>query len=233
MNTKTNNKEHDFFDKLSKEWWDEDGKFSVLHKIRPLRIRYILDQLNNKNIVEAEILDLGCGGGLVSESLAKLGAVVTGVDFVKENIKIANDHASKNNLNINYINQNIEKLKIKKKFDVIIMFEILEHLDDWKVFIMKIKKNLKKNGILIISTINRNVISKISAIYIAENILKWIPKGTHEFNKFIKPSEIHTCLKNNNFKFKDITGLEFSLLDYEWKLTNNTNINYFCTYEYN
>lgn len=233
MNTKTNNKEHDFFDKLSKEWWDEDGKFSVLHKIRPLRIRYILDQLNKKNIVEAEILDLGCGGGLVSESLAKLGAVVTGVDFVKENIKIASDHASKNNLNINYINQNIEKLKIKKKFDVIIMFEILEHLDDWKVFIMKIKKNLKKNGILIISTINRNVISKISAIYIAENILKWIPKGTHEFNKFIKPSEIHTCLKNNNFKFKDITGLEFSLLDYEWKLTNNTNINYFCTYEYN
>ena len=233
MNTKTNNKEHDFFDKLSKEWWDEDGKFSVLHKIRPLRIRYILDQLNRKNIVEAEILDLGCGGGLVSESLAKLGAVVTGVDFVKENIKIASDHASKNNLNINYINQNIEKLKIKKKFDVIIMFEILEHLDDWKVFIMKIKKNLKRNGILIISTINRNVISKISAIYIAENILKWIPKGTHEFNKFIKPSEIHTCLKNNNFKFKDITGLEFSLLDYEWKLTNNTNINYFCTYEYN
>ncbi len=233
MNTKTNNKEHDFFDKLSKEWWDEDGKFSVLHKIRPLRIRYILDQLNNKNIVEAEILDLGCGGGLVSESLAKLGAVVTGVDFVKENIKIASDHASKNNLNINYINQNIEKLKIKKKFDVIIMFEILEHLDDWKVFIMKIKKNLKKNGILIISTINRNVISKISAIYIAENILKWIPKGTHEFNKFIKPSEIHNCLKNNNLKFKDITGLEFSLLDYEWKLTNNTNINYFCTYEYN
>ena len=113
------------------------------------------------------------------------------------------------------------------------MFEILEHLDDWKVFIMKIKKNLKKNGILIISTINRNVISKISAIYIAENILKWIPKGTHEFNKFIKPSEIHNCLKNNNLKFKDITGLEFSLLDYEWKLTNNTNINYFCTYEYN
>ena len=233
MNTKINNKEHDFFDKLSKEWWDEDGKFSVLHKIRPLRIRYILDQLNKKNIVEAEILDLGCGGGLVSESLAKLGALVTGVDFVKENINIANDHASKNNLNINYIYQNIEKLKIKKKFDVIIMFEILEHLDDWKVFIMKIKKNLKKNGILIISTINRNVISKISAIYIAENILKWIPKGTHEFNKFIKPSEIHNCLNSNNLKFKDITGLEFSLFDYEWKLTNNTNINYFCTYEYN
>ena len=194
---KRNNREHDFFNKLSEEWWDENGKFSVLHQIRPIRIQYILDQLNRKNLKNLEILDLGCGGGLVCESLSRLGANVTGIDFVENNIKVAKIHSRKK-LSINYLCRDIEKLKFNKKFDLIIMFEILEHLDNWKTFLIKIKKNLKRNGMVIISTINRNIFSKYLAIYFAENILRWIPKGTHDYNKFIKPKEIEINMKKIN-----------------------------------
>ena len=231
MPTKIKKSEHNFFDKLSKEWWDENGKFRVLHEIRPLRMQYILDQLNSKKINNLEVLDLGCGGGLISESLARLKANVTGIDFVKSNIDIAKAHAKNSNLSINYIKGDIENLNLNKKFDLIVMFEVLEHLDDWKRFLVNISRNLKKNGLFVISTINRNILSKYTAIYFAENILGWIPKGTHEFEKFIKPEEIKDCMNYNNFIFKDITGLVFNPLAYEWKLSKNTNINYFCSFK--
>ncbi len=233
MPTKINNQEYEFFNKLSKEWWDENGKFKVLHHIRPIRIKYILDQLNNKNLKNLDILDLGCGGGLVCESLSVLGANVTGVDFVENNIKVAKIHASKNKLNINYIHSDIEELNLKKKYDLIIIFEVLEHLNNWSTFIKNIKKYLKKNSLIIISTINRNLISKYSAIYIAENILKWIPKGTHDYNKFIKPKEIEKCMEKNKLFMKDLKGLVYDPLSFEWNLSDNTMINYFCTYSKN
>ena len=229
MLTKTNNKEFKHFDKLSKEWWDENGDFKVLHQIRPIRIKYILNQLDS-NIKNIDVLDLGCGGGLVSEPLARLGANVTGIDFVENNIKVAKLHSKKKNLNIKYISKDIENLDIKKKFDLIIMFEILEHLDDWEKFLKKIKINLKKNGKIIISTINRNIISKYIAIYFAENILRWIPKGTHNYNKFIQPDEIRDCMIKNNLSFQNIEGLIFDPINLDWRLSKNTNINYFCTF---
>ena len=114
MKTKLFNKEHDLFKSLSEEWWDENGKFKILHKIRPIRIKYILDQMNEKNLKNLDILDLGCGGGLVSESLSRLGANVTGIDFVKNNIEMAKQHSNKKKLKINYKYANIETLKIKK-----------------------------------------------------------------------------------------------------------------------
>ena len=230
MNTKAKNSEYKLFNKLSEEWWNEDGKFKVLHQIRPLRIKYIKDQIGNKDLKNLDILDLGCGGGLVSESLSRLGARVTGIDFVENNIRAAKLHAKKNKLHIKYYNEDIENLLIKKKYDVIILFEILEHLNDWKKLLYKIKKNLNKNGIIIISTINRNLISKYAAIYFAENILKWIPKGTHSFQKFIKPDELKKFMKKNNYKFKDLTGLIFNPVDFNWKLSSNITINYFCTF---
>ena len=230
MVNKRNKQEYELFSKLSDEWWDENGKFRVLHQIRPIRIQYILDQFNNQNIKNLDILDLGCGGGLVSESLSRLGANVTGLDFVEKNIEIAKIHSSKKNLKINYICDNIEQLKLNKKFDLIIMFEVLEHLSNWELLIGKIKKNLKSNGLLIISTINRNIISKYMAIYFAEYILKWIPKGTHNYENFIKPEEIDLCMKKNNFIFKNLQGLVFDPASFNWKLSNNTKINYFCTY---
>ena len=227
------NLEHELFSKLSQEWWDENGKFKVLHQIRPLRIEYILKQIDSKKMTDLDVLDLGCGGGLISESLSRLNANVTGVDFVKNNIEVAKRHALKKKLKINYIQDDIEKLRLAKKFDLIIIFEVLEHLNDWQSFLIKIKKNLKRNGIIIISTINRNILSKYLAIYFAENILKWVPKGTHSYEKFIKPSEIYSNMINNNFRLKNLSGLKFNLLQGSWKLSRNPNINYFCTYSLN
>ena len=230
MKTKLINKEHDLFKSLSEEWWDENGMFKVLHKIRPIRVKYILDHINDKNVKNLDILDLGCGGGLVSESLSRLGANVTGIDFVKNNIEIAKQHSNKKKLKINYKHADIETLRIKNKYDVIIMYEILEHLDDWETFLLKISKNLKKKGILVISTINRNLLSKFAAIYIAENVLKWIPKGTHTYRKFIKPQEITNCIESENFLLKNLSGLVFNPIDMDWKISINSSINYFCCY---
>ncbi len=229
IKTKTKKSEYDLFSKLYREWWDEDGQFKVLHEIRPLRIEYILSQIGKKDIKDCKILDLGCGGGLVCESLTKLGAKVTGIDFVKDNIDIAKTHANKNNLKINYIHGDIDNLNISKKFDVIILFEVLEHLDDWRDQITNIKKNINKNGLLIISTINRNLFSKIFAIDIAEKILKWIPSGTHDIAKLIKPEELKYHLSEENFNIKDTKGLTYNPITSDWSLSNNTLINYFCT----
>ena len=156
------------FNKLSSEWWSEKGKYQILHEITPLRMEYILKNIGKKNIKKLNVLDLGCGGGLICEPIKKLGAKVTGVDFVEDNIKVAKMHAVKNKLNINYLTQDLENLKINEKFDLIIMFEVLEHLDNWKNILKEIKKILKINGYIILSTINRNIISNIFAIKIAE-----------------------------------------------------------------
>ena len=233
MQTKKNNSEYEHFSRLSGEWWDENGRFKVLHQIRPIRIQYILNQLRNKNLKKLDILDVGCGGGLVSEPLSRLGANVIGVDFVENNIKVAKFHSNKKNLNIKYFHKNIEKTKLKQNFDVIILFEVLEHLEDWRLFLLKIIGNLKKDGVIIISTINRNLIAKYTAIYIAENIIKWIPKGTHSYDKFIRPDEILNCIKNKDFILKNLKGLVFNPINFEWQISNNTTVNYFCSLKKN
>ena len=218
------------FNKLSSEWWSEKGKYQILHEITPLRMEYILKNIGKKNIKKLNVLDLGCGGGLICEPIKKLGAKVTGVDFVEDNIKVAKMHAVKNKLNINYLTQDLENLKINEKFDLIIMFEVLEHLDNWKNILKEIKKILKINGYIILSTINRNIISNIFAIKIAENFLQWVPKNTHQYNKLIKPKELKDELLKENFSIKDFSGLLFNPFSREWILKENkTIINYFCS----
>ena len=229
MNIKSKNEEFALFNQLSDEWWNENGKFKILHQIKSHRMSYILDQINNRNIRNLKILDVGCGGGIICEPLARLGAKVTGIDFAPNNITAAKIHSKKNKLKINYINKDIEKSKLDEKFDIILMFEVLEHLDNWKKTIKNIKKNLNKNGLIIISTINRNLLSKLFAINIAENILNWIPKGTHDYNKLIKPEELKKILIKEKFNFKNIKGLVFDPLNREWRLSKNYMINYFCT----
>ena len=229
MNIKSKNEEFALFNQLSDQWWNENGKFKILHQIKSHRMHYILDQINNRNIRNLKILDVGCGGGIICEPLARLGAKVTGMDFAPNNIIAAKIHSKKNKLKINYINKDIEKSKLDEKFDIILMFEVLEHLDDWKKTIKNIKKNLNKNGLIIISTINRNLLSKLFAINIAENILHWIPKGTHDYNKLIKPEELKKILLKEKFNFNNIKGLVFNPLNREWKLSKNYMINYFCT----
>ena len=229
INIKSKNQEYEQFSKLANDWWDENGKFKVLHQIRPLRIEYILNSAGKDTLSGLDILDVGCGGGLISESLANLGANVTAIDFVENNIKIAKKHSQKNKLKINYICSDIENYNFSKKYDLIVLFEILEHLENWQRFIYKIKKNLKKNGKMIISTINRNTLSKIATIYIGEKILKWIPEGTHDFNKYIKPEELQEYILENKLKFCKLKGYLFNPIDFSWHLSTNTSINYFCT----
>ena len=221
--------EFEHFSRLASDWWSKNGKFKILHDIQPFRIKYIQEILNKNKLNKTKILDIGCGGGLISEEVSKLGADVTGIDFVKENIKVAKMHAKKNNLNINYIVKDFEKEKITSKFDAIIIFEVLEHLNDWESFLKKIRLNLKKNGILIISTINKNLISKFFTLDIAENFLKWIPLNTHNYYKFIKPEELEFFLSTNNFKQIKFKGLTYDPIKLNWKLSESTKINYFCS----
>ena len=222
--------EFDHFTNLSNEWWDQNGKFKILHNLTPVRIKYIKKIVTLKNNNNLEILDLGCGGGLLSEPLCRLGAKVTGIDFIKNNIKIAKQHAKQSNLEINYICQNLYNLNLKKKFDVILLLEVIEHLDNWQKLIKKLDKLLKPKGKLIISTINRNLISKFFALFLAENILRWVPKDTHEYKKLVKPSELIYFLEKNNYNLIDLTGLVFNPLTFNWILKKNKNkINYFCS----
>jgi len=229
---KSKNQEYNNFASIAKEWWEPDGKFKILHKILPIRIEYILNKIDYNKIRSLEILDLGCGGGLTCEPLARLGASVTGIDFVKENIKIAKNHAIQSNLNISYIHNDLESISIKKKYDLILILEVLEHLDNWELLIKKIKKNLKPRGKIVFSTINKTQLAKITSIFIAEYILNWVPKNTHDYNKLIKPEDLIKVLKKNNFKIKNITGMNFNPLTQEWSLNKNFYpINYFCTAE--
>ena len=229
MNKTRNFSEFAHFDKLANEWWLEDGKYKILHKITPIRIKYILDHIKSKNIRNLDILDLGCGGGLTCEPLSRLGANVTGIDFVESNINAAKMHSQKNNLSIHYLIQDIESLSLKGKYDIIILFEVLEHIEAWEQVLKTIKKNLKKNGFLVLSTINRNLISNIFAIKLAENFFNWIPKNTHNYKKLIKPDELGKVLNKENFSIVDFSGLIYNPFRNEWMLSKfNKLVNYFA-----
>ena len=235
------NSEFDHFQHLSNEWWLENGKFKILHSLTPLRIKYIKNNagLSLKNLIKKknifkglDILDLGCGGGLICEPLAKLGGNITGVDFIKKNIEVAKKHAKVSQLNITYINQDLFSINFKKKFDIILMLEVIEHINNWQDIIIKIQKYLKPKGKIIFSTINRTPLSKIFAISLAENILKWIPKNTHHYEKFVKPEELTTFLRKKKMKVINITGLFFNPILREWTFSKKIiHINYFCTAE--
>ncbi|PPR47196.1 MAG: Ubiquinone biosynthesis O-methyltransferase [Alphaproteobacteria bacterium MarineAlpha5_Bin9] len=230
------NIELNHFNDLAQEWWKTNGKFKVLHKINPIRIDYILNHINIRNkssnnpLKGLTFLDLGCGGGLTSEPLAKLGAKVTGIDFVANNIKIAREHSKISNLKIKYIKQDLDSLNLETKYDVILLLEVIEHLSDWKSILNYIKNYLKKDGIIILSTINKTILSKILVINVAENYLNWIPKNTHQYKKFVKPSQLTKYFTKINFKVIDITGLVFNPLINQWQLSKNMNkVNYFFT----
>ena len=209
-------------------WWDKKGDFKVLHKINDLRTEFILNNIN-KSVKGKQVLDIGCGGGLVSEPLAKLGGKITAIDENFQNLKEAKSHAKESKLKINYVNSNFESFyrKNSKKYDLILCLEVIEHIDNVKETLEKIAKIIQPGGILILSTINRNIKSLLFAKIFAEYILNWIPIGTHEFKKFLKPSEIINILKNSNLKIVNLKGLQFNPVQNQWNITNNTNINYF------
>tara|TARA_B100001248_G_C27377758_1_gene455229 strand:+ start:197 stop:919 length:723 start_codon:yes stop_codon:yes gene_type:complete len=232
--TTINKEEIQKFSDLADEWWDVKGKFKPLHMFNPIRLEYIIEkikhhfQINDKNnfLNNLSILDIGCGGGLISEPLARLGGVVTGIDASEKNIKVAQLHSEKNNLNIRYINKSPDEFKEFEKFDIILNLEVVEHVEDVNLYLKSCYKLLKKDGIMFTATLNRTFTSYLKAIIGAEYILRWLPIGTHDWNKFIKPEELEKYLMEKKFKTLDIKGLEFNPINSKWKRSDNLSVNY-------
>ena len=233
-NNTINKKEIEKFSKIAEEWWNPEGKFKPLHKFNPIRISYIKEniinsfKLTNKNkpLDSIKILDIGCGGGLLSEPMCRLGANVFGIDASEKNINVAKLHAKKNGLDINYKCTSPENFKTETKFDVILNMEIVEHVEDVDLFLKSCAKLLKKDGIMFIATLNKTLKSYIFAIIGAEYVLRWLPIGTHSWEKFIKPDELINILDKYNLKLELIDGMNFNMLKDEWSISSDKSVNY-------
>ena len=237
-NNTINKKEIEKFSKIAEEWWNPEGKFKPLHKFNPIRISYIKENIINtfklnydkfplKNI---KILDIGCGGGLLSEPMCRLGAKVTGIDASDKNIEVARLHSKKNNLEIEYLCSSPEKFSAKDKFDVILNMEIVEHVEDVNFFLKSCSKLLKKDGIMFVATLNKTLKSYVFAIVGAEYILRWLPIGTHEWEKFIKPEDLISILKKNDLRLDKIDGMNFNLIKNKWSVGSDKSVNYIAKF---
>ena len=235
MSTTINKEEIQKFSRLAEEWWDVNGKFKPLHMFNPIRIEYITDNIKKYFKIKKDkshyleglnILDIGCGGGLICEPMARLGAKVTGIDASNKNINVAKLHSKKNGLNINYLNASPESLNDIDKFDIILNLEVVEHVENVNLYIRSCYKLLKKKGLMFTATLNRSFISYIKAIIGAEYILRWLPIGTHDWNKFIKPEELEKFLSQEKFSTWDIKGLKFNPLSNKWKKSSDLSVNY-------
>ena len=239
--TTINKEEIQKFSNLAAEWWDVNGKFKPLHMFNPIRIEYILNQIcdhfnkdkEKKNFLkDLDILDIGCGGGLISEPMARLGANVTGIDASEKNVKIASAHSKESKLKIKYINTSPEQFINNKKFDIILNLEVVEHVDNLNLYLSSCGKLLKSDGLIFTATLNRTLISYIKAIIGAEYVLRWLPIGTRDWNKFIKPKELEIKLNNAGLITKDISGLKFNPFLYKWKKSSDLDVNYIiCSYK--
>ena len=229
-----NKQEVEKFSKMAEEWWNPEGKFKPLHRFNPIRIEYIknciIKHFNIKSKIQPlknlSILDIGCGGGLLSEPMYRMGAHVTGLDASEKNINIAKVHSKENKLKINYICSSPEKLNIKKKFDVVLNMEIVEHVDDVDFFIKKSSELLNKNGLMFVATINKTLKSYFFAIVGAEYILQWLPIGTHDWNKFVEPQKLIKFGENNLLKLKKIDGMKFNPITNQWNISKDKSVNY-------
>ena len=232
--TTINKEEIQKFSNLADQWWDVKGKFRPLHMFNPIRIEYINDKIiehfslekKNNFLSDFSILDIGCGGGLISEPMARLGAKVTGIDASEKNIKVAQLHAKQNSLDIEYLNKSPEQLDQKRKFDIILNLEIVEHVDNVRLYVESCHKLLNKNGLMFTATLNRTLTSYFKAILGAEYILRWLPIGTHDWNKFLKPEELEKYLTESKFNTIEIKGLEFNPIFQKWKRSDNLSVNY-------
>ncbi len=238
-NNTINKKEIEKFTKIAEEWWDPNGKFKPLHKFNPIRIKYIRDTIisefkikkNHEPFKGLSILDIGCGGGLLSEPMASLGAKVTGIDASNKNIQVAKYHSKKNKLKINYFNSSPESLKTKEKFDVVLNMEIVEHVENVDHFIKESSKFLKKSGVMFIATLNKTLKSYIFAIIGAEYILKWLPIGTHDWEKFVKPEQLTKICRNNSLTLKKIDGMTFNPILDKWSISSDKSVNYISEFK--
>ena len=237
--TTINKKEIEKFSKLAKDWWNPNGKFKPLHLFNPTRISFIKNKLISYfklNLIsqipldKLNILDVGCGGGLLCEPLTRLGATVTGIDASVNNIESAKLHAKEMNLNINYIHAAPEELKLRDKFDVVLNMEVVEHVANLDLFIQNCSKLLKKDGIMFVATINKNLKSYLFAIIGAEYVLRWLPIGTHDWNNFLTPQELELSTSKCNLNFKEIAGMKFNIFSKSWSTSSDTSVNYISTF---
>ena len=235
MKTNTiNKKEIEKFSKIAEEWWDPEGKFKPLHKFNPIRISYIKNniiqsfKLKNKNkpLEKVKILDIGCGGGLLCEPMSRLGADVVGIDASDKNIKVAKLHAKKDNLDIKYHCATPETFKTDIKFDVILNMEIVEHVENVDFFLKSSSELLRKNGVMFVATLNKTLKSYLFAIIGAEYILNWLPIGTHEWEKFVKPQDLKNILKKYKLNLESLDGMKYNLFKDEWAVSKDKSINY-------
>ncbi|AGA64269.1 3-demethylubiquinone-9 3-methyltransferase [Liberibacter crescens BT-1] len=228
--------EIEHFSNIANEWWNPQGKFKPLHKINPIRIEYIRNKIIHHfkyNVQEIyplkglRVLDLGCGGGLLSEPIAEMGADVIGIDPSPKNIEVAIAHSRMKGIVVDYRTGYAEDLAASKEtFDVILNMEIVEHVVNISSFIQICCSMLRKNGLMFISTINRNLKAMLLAIVAAEYLLQWLPKGTHHYKKLVTPEELNHLLLENNMNILDCTGVTFNILCNKWKLSQNTDVNY-------
>ena len=227
------------FSKLAKDWWNPKGKFRPLHLFNPVRIKFIkekliyhfkLDSNSHKPLEQLKVLDIGSGGGLLCEPLNRLGAKVTGIDASNNNIQVAKLHAKEMNLNIEYIHSSPENINLKNEFDVVLSMEVIEHVADINLFIEKCSKLIKKNGIMFVATINKNLKSYAFAILGAEYILRWLPIGTHDWNKFLTPQDLENIAGKNNLTTDEIVGMKYNIFSNKWYKSTDTSVNYISTF---
>ena len=227
------------FSKLANEWWNPNGKFKPLHLFNPVRIEFIKEKLisyfglnssKEEPLKKINILDIGCGGGLLCEPLKRLGATVTGIDASENNIKVAKLHAKEMNLNISYIYCPPENLKLKNKFNVILNMEVVEHVSNIDLFIQNCSTLIEKNGIMFVATINKNLKSYLYAILGAEYILRWLPVGTHDWDKFLSPQELKVIANRKNFITDEVVGMKFNLFSKKWHTSTDSSVNYISTF---
>lgn len=215
------------FSAVASKWWDTEGEFGPLHKINPLRTQWVLDlagDLHNK-----EVIDVGCGGGILAESLAKAGANVTGIDLAQKSLTVARLHSLESQLSINYKKIPAEEMaeQFSEHFDVVTCMEMLEHVPDPHSIIRACAQMVKPGGWVFFSTINRNIKSFLQLIVAAEYILGMVPKGTHTYNQLLKPSELRQTIEQSGLSLRDIRGLDYNFFSKTYSFTQDATVNYF------
>ncbi|TPW32541.1 bifunctional 2-polyprenyl-6-hydroxyphenol methylase/3-demethylubiquinol 3-O-methyltransferase UbiG [Martelella alba] len=226
----------EWFSKIAAEWWDPHGKFKPLHKFNPVRIGYIrekacghfgLDETSARPLAGLRILDIGCGGGLLSEPLARMGASVTGIDPSEKNIGIAVTHAGETGIEIDYRATTAEALaEAGEQFDIVLNMEVVEHVADVDFFLTTSASLVRPGGMMFVATINRTLKAAALAIFAAERVLRWLPPGTHQYEKLVKPEEIETPLKAAGLSIIERQGVFFNLAANSWNRSRDTDVNY-------
>jgi len=229
------------FSRLASQWWDARGPMAPLHKFNPVRLAYIRDRTaahfdrdpkRLDSLSGLRMLDIGCGGGILSEPLARLGAAVVGIDPSENNIAVAQHHAARSGLSIDYRNTTAEALSESgEAFDVVLAMEVVEHVADIGLFVDLAAAMVRPEGLFFVATLNRTMKSFALAIVGAEYILRWLPRGTHQWDKFVTPNELEIAIQQSGMEITDETGIVYNLLADRWQLSADTDVNYMVVAE--